>query len=294
MRALESAQRSAKEAERFLTELNRQLEELDRHMLAESDRREQSRVSGERLGREMESEVGDLSASVRESNDLAELQASVLGSLSRMQSHVKTHLDGENTRRLEAEAESAALREQLSRLEQETYDLRRQVARTRDEALRDPLTGLPNRRAYEERIQQEFGRWRRFGDPLTLLIWDIDDFKQINDRFGHKAGDRVLVMVGKLLRERLRETDFIARIGGEEIVVMLVGAGPKDAKRLADGMCLAVEDGGLHAHGEPVRVTLSGGLRQFTADDTPESVFEAADAALYRAKQQGKNRVVVA
>lgn len=292
--ALNEAQANARSAEQFLTTLNRHLEDLDRHMLDEGQRRARARESGERLDREMRSEVGSLSASVRDSVDLAELQSRVLASLERMHAHVRHHLEDENARRAEAEAEAQQLRGELRRVEQQAFDLRRQIAHTREAALRDPLTGLPNRRAYEDRVAQEHARWKRFGDPLALLVWDVDDFKKINDTFGHKSGDKALVMIGKLLRQRLRATDFIARFGGEELVVLLVGAARDDAGRLADEMRRAVESGGLHAHGQPVRVTVSGGLALFAAGDVPEAVFERADQALYRAKQSGKNQVVVA
>lgn len=294
LRALDQAQTDARAAENFLTELNRHLEDLDQHMLGEGERRDASRASAERLGKEMSDEVDNLSAQVRESVDLAQLQAGVLQSLDRMQRHVRTHLDEENTRRAQAEAESEQLRGQLRRLEQDTFDLRRQVAQTHQQALSDPLTGLPNRRAFDERIAQEWARWKRFGEPLALLVWDVDDFKKINDTFGHKAGDKALVMIAKLLRERLRETDFIARFGGEELVVLLTGAGQADAARLAEGMRAAIEDSGLHANRQPVRVTVSGGLTLFAGGDDPETAFERADQAMYRAKQQGKNQVVVA
>jgi diguanylate cyclase len=292
--ALSEAQQNARSAEDFLTALNQHLEELDRHMLEEGERRDRSRLSSERLGHEMRSEVGSLSATVRDSVDLAELQSQVLASLERMHEHVRHHLDDENARRAEAEAEAGRLRDELRNVEEKTFDLRRQVARTREAALRDPLTGLPNRRAYDDRMEQEYARWKRFGDPLALLVLDVDDFKKINDTFGHKAGDKTLIMIGKLLRERLRATDFIARFGGEELVVLLVGAGPENATRLAEEMRQAVETGGLHAHGKPVRVTVSGGLALFAAGDSPGEVFERADQAMYRAKQAGKNQVVVA
>jgi len=291
--ALDEARSNARSAENFLTALNRHLVELDQHMLAEGERREQSRESGERLGQEMRSEVGSLSASVRDSVDLADLQSSVLASLERMHSHVRTHLDEENARRSEAESEAERLRAELRSVEEQTFDLRRQVARTQQAALRDPLTGLPNRRAYDERVAQEYARWKRFGDPLAILVWDVDDFKRINDTFGHKAGDKALAMIGKLLRERLRETDFIARFGGEELVVLLIGAVADDATRIADEMRRAVEHGGLHAHGKPVQVTVSGGMTLFRAGDAPSEAFERADKAMYRAKQAGKNQVVV-
>ncbi len=294
IRALAEAQQNADDAGRFLADLGQRLEALDLHMLDEVARGEASRLSGERLERNMSSEVERLSDDVRQSANLAELQANVLASLDRMQSHVREHIEDENKRRTEAEAEVHALRDQLHSLERNAFDLRRQVARTQEQALRDALTGLPNRRAYDERVTQEHARFRRFGEPLALLVLDVDDFKKINDTFGHKAGDKALAMIAKLLRERLRATDFIARFGGEELVLLLTGAEGDDALRVADAMRVAVEQGGLHASGQPVKVTVSGGMSLFAEGDSPEVVFERADQALYEAKRQGKNRIIVA
>ena len=207
---------------------------------------------------------------------------------------MREHIEDESKRRSEAEAEVQVLRDQLNSLERNTFDLRRQVARTQEQAMRDALTGLPNRRAYDERVTQEHARFRRFGEPLALLVLDVDDFKKINDTFGHKAGDKALAMIAKILRERVRATDFIARFGGEELVLLLTGASPEDALRVADAMRVAVEQGGLHASGKPVHVTVSGGLSLFAEGDSPEAVFERADRALYEAKRQGKNRIVAA
>ena len=290
--AMGQAQANALSTETFLTALNQRLEELDQYMVGELVRREDSRKSGEALGRKMDSEVVSLSESLRDSSDLAELQTSVVASLDRMHSHVRSHISEESERREKAEAEAGQLRKQMQRLEQDTFDLRRQVAQTYQEAMRDALTGLPNRRAYDERVAQEYARWRRFGEPVALLVWDVDNFKQVNDTFGHKAGDKALVMIGRTLQEQLRETDFIARYGGEEFVVLLVGAPQEDASRLADAMRVRVESIGLHASGQPVTTTLSGGLCMFAGDESVEDLFERADAALYKAKHQGKNCVV--
>ncbi len=292
--ALNQSQDAALSTEAFLNQLSQRLEELDRHMCDETQRRDDSRQSSESLDRDMDVEVVSLTASVRDSENLSELQANVIGSLDRMQTHVRRHLSEESQRRELAEADSEALRGRLNELEQETFDLRRQVAQTYREAMRDQLTGLPNRRAYDERIAQEHARWRRFGEPLALLVLDVDDFKKLNDTFGHKSGDKALAMIGKILNERLRETDFIARYGGEEFVVLLAGARGEDALLVADSMRKSIMESGLHAKGQPVKLTVSGGIALFAEGDTPEGAFERADRALYEAKKQGKNCVVVA
>jgi diguanylate cyclase len=289
--SLTRAQEHARATERFLAELNGRLEELDRHMLDEDERREAAQNSGMQLGATVDSEMVSLTASVRASESLRELQASVLGSLDRIQDHVRQHLAGENALRAQAEAEATRMRRQMRRLEQDSFDLRRQVAQTYQAAMRDALTGLPNRRAYDQQLAQEHARWKRFGQPLALLVFDVDDFKQVNDTFGHKSGDRALVLIARVLGENRRETDLVARLGGEEFVVLLPGADEADALRIAEQMRKAVAGCGLHAHQQPVRITVSGGLAVFRGDDDPEAVFERADAALYLAKRNGKNRV---
>ena len=157
-------------------------------------------------------------------------------------------------------------------------------------ALLDTVTGLPNRLAYEERMEQEFARWKRFGAPLTLMVWDVDDFKSINDRFGHQAGDRALRVIAQSLKARLRETDFIARFGGEEFVTLLCGTEGEEAIKVAEQMRQSVNENGFHSHGKPVPVTISCGIATFRTSDNFDSVFSRADKALYEAKRAGKNR----
>jgi diguanylate cyclase len=161
-------------------------------------------------------------------------------------------------------------------------------------ALRDPLTGLPNRLAYEERVNQEYARWRRFASPLTMLVWDVDNFKSINDKYGHQAGDEALRVIAQSLKQRLRETDFVARYGGEEFVTLLIGANAQQAFKVAEEMRKKVMESVFQAADQSVSITISCGLSQFAEGDDIESVFARADQAVYQAKRGGKNRCEVA
>jgi diguanylate cyclase len=200
--------------------------------------------------------------------------------------------DDQHKEHQESADEAERLRTELQRLEQDAAELRRQVSQTYAKAMRDPLTQLPNRRAYEERIDQEFARWRRFAEPLVLLVLGVDDFESINDTHGHDAGEKALLMAGRILADRLRETDFIARYADDEFVVVLAGADEENALRLADAMRVAVAQGDLRAHGAAVEITVSVGAAAFTDGDTPQQVFERAEQAWSTARRQGKNRVV--
>lgn len=292
--AFDQVNRDAAAANEFLAQLSERLLAIDSFVAGEGDRRRAARESGARLGRAVSNEVGGLSANMSSSVGMTGLRTQVLGALDNIQRHVAKHLEEEAQRSLVAEQQAGVLQKQLEHLQKETFDLRRQVAESQHRAMSDALTGLPNRRAYEQRLEQELARWKRFAEPLALVVWDVDNFKKINDVFGHKAGDRALALIARILREGMRETDFIARYGGEEFVMLLSGAQQEDAVRVSDMLRERIENAGMHSHNQPVNITLSGGLAMLSEGDDAEKLFERADKAMYRAKQSGKNRVVVA
>lgn len=163
-------------------------------------------------------------------------------------------------------------------------------------AVTDPLTGLCNRRALFERFSQELARCRRNGSTVTVCVMDLDYFKQINDRYGHFTGDRVLAMVARVMRNTLRETDSLGRIGGEEFVMLLPDTDEAGAivvierfrEQLARSSVLAGDPG------EVVRVTGSFGITCAGPHDTLDeaALYSRADRALYQAKEQGRDRLV--
>ena len=164
-----------------------------------------------------------------------------------------------------------------------------------DTANRDGLTGVFNKRYFQERIASEIRRAERDGTGVSLLLLDIDEFKNYNDTNGHVAGDEVLTKVGQLLRGSIREDDVVARYGGEEFVVLYPGATKALAYRLAQGLRRAIESypfpGGEH---QPLgSVTISGGVASYPHDATGEvELIRSADEALYQAKNAGRNRIV--
>jgi len=159
----------------------------------------------------------------------------------------------------------------------------------------DGLTELPNRRHFEEALEGEISRAERFGGSLALILADLDDFKQVNDRYGHQAGDDVLQTFADILRATVREIDLPARYGGEEFAVLLPQTDLEGAQRLAERLCKALAARPMPTHpGALVAVTASFGVAAFPDSPTPAALFAAADEALYRAKRSGKNCVVAA
>ncbi|HUH38800.1 MAG TPA: diguanylate cyclase [Spongiibacteraceae bacterium] len=181
------------------------------------------------------------------------------------------------------------LRERVEQMEQASRDAQDKLEQQHQLALRDMLTQLPNRQAYQQRLEQETERWRRYGRPLSLAVCDIDHFKTINDSYGHQAGDKVLRIIARTLRQRLRQTDFVARYGGEEFVVLLPETSAEDALAVMDAVRTAVAQCPFHFREQRVRITLSAGIAGFTAQSTAEQVFKRADQALYEAKRAGRN-----
>lgn len=237
-------------------------------------------------------QVDHLRAQTLKETNLETLKLVITERLDVLTGQLRALCEEEANRNAEVVQRIAALTERLGELEQESKDLRQRLRLAHQQALYDSVTGLPNRKAVDEHIAQEFSRWQRFHQPLSLLVWDIDHFKQINDRFGHQAGDKALRIVGQVLRNAVRAVDFVGRYGGEEFVMLLPGTDLEDALKVAEKLREAVKRCGFNSRGKPVPVTISCGLTCARVGDTPTSLFERADKALYQAKQAGRDRCV--
>jgi diguanylate cyclase len=188
----------------------------------------------------------------------------------------------------------ATLGDELSVSAGQMDALRHELSEARREASTDALTGLPNRRAFDARVEAATNRTPK-GSGFSLVMADIDRFKSINDRFGHPVGDAVLRRVAQSMLTSLREKDMAARFGGEEFMVLLDGVPLMSAKEIAERIRIAVREQtySLRDSGrEIVMVTVSLGVAQHRAGEPAAAVAERADAALYRAKGAGRGRVV--
>ena len=159
-------------------------------------------------------------------------------------------------------------------------------------ARHDPLTGAANRRYFFERAQQEFSRARRRQAPLAIATFDVDHFKQINDRHGHAAGDEVLKSLCNHSQDLLRESELFARIGGEEFTILMPDTTLHGAAHLAERLRRAAEQIRLHHDGQEIRLSISIGVTALkSSDQSIEDCLRRSDHAMYRAKQNGRNRV---
>ncbi len=280
--------------ENFLKLLTERLQKLDRQLQSSGQFYHESHQAGEQLDSAVKREITGIGDRVRQATDVEQLKQVVQTHIDTVIAQLETHREAEQRRYRQATEQVAEMGARLKDMEAETEALRSRVSQERYQAMTDALTGIPNRLAYEERLQQELARWKRFGTPLVLVVWDIDHFKRINDRFGHKAGDRVLRTIARVLADRIRETDFVARYGGEEFAMLMTGS-PLDAcLHVAEKLRAAVEATGFHFRDQAVTITASGGLAEMRDGDSTEHWFERADKALYRAKREGRNRCEIA
>jgi two-component system, cell cycle response regulator len=160
--------------------------------------------------------------------------------------------------------------------------------------LRDSMTGAYNRRYFAERLASELAFSHRHGEPVSLLVIDLDHFKAINDNHGHQAGDVVLCELVDILNNYIRREDVLFRYGGEEFVVLCRLTESSDALTLADRLRITAQNHPIQCGDQTLNVTVSIGIATTVAGDTGESLFAAADAALYDAKASGRNRVHIA
>lgn len=187
------------------------------------------------------------------------------------------------------------LEAQLQRSSDEVDMLRRNIDNIQQEAMLDPLTGVKNRKTFDVEINRMFAAAKASGEPLALIMADVDHFKKFNDRWGHQTGDHVLRLVADVMNANVKGQDLLARYGGEEFAVILPGTTLANAVMLANRIRDAVESRRLKKRrtAEDLGlVTLSMGAASLHWDDTVESLIERADTCLYGAKKAGRNRVV--
>lgn len=161
-------------------------------------------------------------------------------------------------------------------------------------SLRDPLTGAGNRVALEQSLTRETELCRRHGQPMSVIMLDMDHFKQLNDTYGHQAGDAALKATALLLREQLRNVDMVFRYGGEEFVLVLSNTGPAATAIVAERIRAAIQNLCFLVGDRPVRLSASLGYATFRWSESPDELLQRADQALYQAKREGRNRLCAA
>lgn len=276
--------------DQFLLYIAAQLADLNTIVTQTNDSMNTSVKNRNKLDQSIFTQVRELQIEAIKTSSISTLKEMVNKCFKTVASEIKTHHQQEKEHQVQLQDHMANLVNKMIALEVETENLKMELKVIHTQAMQDTLTGLPNRNAYNQRLKEELARYKRYDTPLTLAVWDIDHFKSINDNFGHKSGDKVLALTASLLREHIRDTDFISRFGGEEFVMLLPNTDKDSALILVEELRALVEQAGFNANGKAVPITVSCGLTELTSEDTEDTLFERADKALYDAKNQGRNR----
>ncbi|MDH1574938.1 MULTISPECIES: GGDEF domain-containing protein [Pseudomonas] len=279
------------EFETYLQQLNERLESFQSHLHEASAGHADNSSAARELDSQLREQVDGLQSSVQGAVDVDSLKHILENRLEGLLVTMDEHQHERDRREQELAGRLQGLAERVANMEQEALGYREHLEETRQKALIDPLTGLPNRAAWSEQVEREMQAWQENGGHLAMAILDLDHFKRINDSYGHLAGDKVLKIVADQLRKRLRPRDFIARFGGEEFVLLLAQTSPTVAAQVAEVLRAAIEACPFHFKGERVVITASIGLSAFRSGERGDQVLKRADAALYRAKDLGRNRV---
>ena len=279
------------EFEAYLQQLNERLEAFQSNLQAASEGHADNSSAARAMDTQIREQVDGLQTSVQEAADLDDLKQVLENHLEGLLGTMDQHQKQRDAREQEVAARLKGLAERVAHMEQEALGFREHLEEQRQKALIDPLTGLPNRAAWSERLEHEIKQWQQHGNTLSLVMLDLDHFKRINDNYGHLAGDKVLKIIATVLRKRLRVADFIARFGGEEFVLLLPATTPAVGAKLLETLRAAIEACPFHFKGERVTITISMGLASFRPGEHSDLVLKRADQALYRAKNGGRNRV---
>lgn len=278
--------------ELYLKQLNERLDTFQSHLQAASEGHADSRSAARELDNQLREHVDGMQTSMQGATDVASLKQVLEQRLEGLIGTIDAHQQQRDQREQEIATRLQGLAERVASMEGEAQGYREHLEEQRQKALIDPLTGLPNRAAWTERLEQAVALRQEDGSELLLAMLDLDHFKSINDSYGHLAGDKVLKIIANELRKRLRPMDFMARFGGEEFVMLIPHTSMIEGVRLVETLRAAVEACPFHFKGQRVTITISIGLAGFRGGERSELVLKRADEALYRAKAAGRNRVL--
>lgn len=257
--------------------------QLNVHTLAEADK-QQNKLLVEA--------INAAKGSLKNSQTLQEIQTQMPQHIALME-HAVTARQAHEQTELELLTRLKQLNERLLQAEQEAEEYKNRLNRQQQRLQVDTLTQLNNRSALDERLALEYKRWLRYQSPLCLAIVDVDHFKRINDTYGHLAGDKALKVIARAISTALRESDFVARFGGEEFVVLLPGINANTMELPLEKIRNVVKSIPFRFKDERLSISISVGATLFRTGDRITDAFERADRALYEAKNAGRDRIII-
>jgi len=278
----------------FIKEITKRLFEVERQILQSVAYTDRILNTDGEFNIHIKGHIDALKTSVDFSKTLEDLKSAVLSRLNTINEAIETKTKHDKRFKEESDKHMSNIRQDLERMKKNIFSAKKHSKHLEEELLKDPLTGAFNRRAYDRFIRQEFNRYLRYGTVFSVILFDVDHFKLINDSYGHAVGDKCLLEIIDRVKPVLRETDFLARYGGEEFVILLPETDSTSAAKVAEKLRSVVENIEFLHRKETVRITISLGVTEAVpGDKNHQEVFSRMDQAMYTAKNAGRNRIEI-
>ncbi len=238
------------------------------------------------------SDITTICTDIDKPGNLAKIKVAIKDKIDRINKVINSKKQDDSIRLKKTEDTIEEMSKRMSEIKREADEIRRKSEEIQYEVYQDSLTGLQNRRAYDQKIEEVLADVTRYNVTASLVLCDIDFFKKINDNNGHKVGDLALKKLASLLKERLRINDFTFRYGGEEFAVILPHTDLDGAQKVGESLRAFIDESIFSYRNQEIPLTISVGISLFRKGDTTSTVFERADSALYMAKRSGRNKVL--
>ena len=246
----------------------------------------------EELNTQLQSQITDMAKGLDQANSLVDIKVDISGKLKEIASTLDEKTVLENTLQVELERKLVDMQDKIEKLEEQSITFEKRIQEQQAKSLQDALTKLNNRASFDEYFAKEIVRYQHNGGSLAIAIADLDDFKRINDTYGHTAGDKTLQVLASTFKKYLENDAFIARYGGEEFVFIFKGKDQDEVTKKLNALKTNIAKLPFKFKNNKVSMTLSVGVTHIIPEDNVHIAFERADTALYKAKKEGKNRVI--
>jgi diguanylate cyclase len=278
----------------FLVELSKDLYKMEEQLSSYQNYNRETHEISNQFHNDLLSHTEDMHRSLNSGQSLYDIHHQITSKLNTISKAIEIKRYSDEVRLRQSDTKIAKLQNNLRTYKQEILQIRERCESLEKEVFLDELMQINNRRAYDLQIREDLRRYHRNGEQFSLILMDVDQFKRVNDGYGHKAGDKCLKEIAELVRSCLRQSDFLARYGGEELIAILYGTDARGARNAAEKIRSRIEKARFSYQNDIIPVTISLGVTEVMASDTdPEIPFTRADGAMYQAKQNGRNRVRV-
>ncbi len=280
-----------KELEEFMVAALQHLSDTESHLASELSCHQDKFRNDRTFENQISENMNIMSEDITVTSNVSLIKSILVTKIENINTHITEKRDQDLIKLKETEKSLEDMNARLTEIKDEADEIRKRSQEIEYKAIIDTLTGIYNRKGYDDKMSETLAHVKRYGIKSSLIVCDIDFFKKINDNFGHKVGDLALIKLATLLKDRLRTNDFIARFGGEEFVVILPHTDIEGAAKAGIGLREYIDNAVFSYKGTQIPLTISIGVSEFKKDDDNSSVFERADYALYLAKKSGRNTV---